>query len=108
MVTTQFAQISMVGKIWMPNATGATTYSPRVVPFGGDCFGDDLEAPERGLPEDWREAIDQWLAMHAGDFQSVIDFAARLPDLSWLPWATEEGEADYMDCMYPSDDDSGD
>ena len=98
-----YANIDVIGRIWMPNTKAAMTYRPRVVPSGADCYGDDLEAPERGLPADWREAIDQWLATHAGDFQMIDDFSAYLPDRSVVPWATEDSELAFYDCFADED-----
>lgn len=34
--------------------------------------------------------------MHSGDLSEVVDFSTPI-----LPWASEESEFFYLDCMYP-------
>src|SRR3990167_621931 len=52
-----------------------------------------------GLPADDRERIAEYLDTAAGDFESVTDFEARLPDGSVIPWARDESECAYYDAM---------
>ena len=50
-----------------------------------------------------REAFAAWINTHAGDFQSVTDFAVYVGD-SVIPWESEEHELTACDCLYPSPD----
>lgn len=90
--------VNVVGTIWMPAITAATSYN--VSWFGGH------PAPE--TREEWEE----WCATHAGDFQSVKDFEViRESGNYWkvereiiIPFANEESELTYWDCVSPVED----
>jgi hypothetical protein len=60
---------------------------------------------EANIGEITRENVEQWLATHAGDFQEIIDFEADLGDAPLLPWANEESEMTFHDCVCPSEED---
>lgn len=54
-----------------------------------------------------RETVEQWLASHSGDFSSVTDFEADLEvgtETVRIPWASEENEMTYLDCMFPPEE----
>lgn len=78
--------IRVVGKIWMPFVTCAMEYPLSAY---------DIE----NIGEFTRENVEQWTATHCGDFQSITDFYATVGDQE-IPWATEEGEMTYSDCMF--------
>lgn len=82
--------VQVVGTIWMPSVTVAMEY---------ELSRHDLE----NIGEFTRENVEQWLASHAGDFQSVKDFYTTAGDIE-IPWASEENELTYSDCMYPQED----
>lgn len=84
------AYIEVVGIMWMPAVTGATKLELRDY---------DLE----NIGEFDRDSVEQWLGTHGGDFQSVKDFHAVCGDVD-IPFASEESELEYMDCMYPCED----
>jgi len=84
------AYVEVVGKIWMPMTTAAYKY---------DLSDYDLE----NIGEFTRENIDAWLGTHAGDFSSIADFHAVCGDTE-IPWANEENEMTFVDCMYPCEE----
>lgn len=54
------------------------------------------------LPQDilpTREAIQDYLGAHAGDFQSITDFAASIDEVE-IPFGTEENEWRYTDITF--------
>ena len=59
---------------------------------------------EENIGEPTRENVDEWLVTHAGDFQEVIDFEADIGDAELIPWADEDNELRFLDCMNPSED----
>lgn len=86
-------RIQVLGHIWQPGfeycATDYTMPDADVAQYGCD-----------------RDAIRNWLDCHAGDFQSLTDFAAYGdgPQAYYpvdIPWANEESEVFYNECMYP-------
>lgn len=83
------AYVEVVGAIWMPTTTAATRY---------ELSGYDLE----NIGEFTRENVDKWLSTHAGDFQSIQDFHAVCGEAE-IPWADEESELTFADCMYPEE-----
>ena len=87
---TRVAYVSVLGKIWMPAVTAAMEYKL-----------DDYAL--RNIGKFTRDNVEQWLAMHAGDFQSIIDFTAQCGD-TMIPWKDEESEYKYVDCMFPDED----
>ena len=78
--------IDMVGVIWMP----AITCAQRI-----DLKSSDIE----NIGEATRENVEQWLALHSGDFQSITDFHAVVGETEIL-WKHEENEWVFDDCMY--------
>jgi hypothetical protein len=87
------SQIQVLGKIWWPyGAVCAMTYSPQP---------DDVRDPDTG--EITRASVDDWLSRHAGDFSEILDFTADIADGDKdivIPWADEENEMTYADCMW--------
>ncbi len=81
--------VRVVGKIWMPAITCAMEYP--LSKYDVDNIG-----------EFTRDNVGQWLCTHAGDFQSIQDFMASVGDKD-IPWATEEGEYAYLDCVFQED-----
>ena len=81
--------VQVIGSIWMPAGTCAMEYT---------LSRHDVES----IGDFTRENVEQWLATHAGDFQSIDDFQATVGD-AWLEWADEESELLYGDCMFPSE-----
>jgi hypothetical protein len=59
----------------------------------------DLEQLRDEQGQITRDDIDCWVSTHAGDFQHVIDFSASIGDEEY-PWAEEESEGLYADCMW--------
>lgn len=89
--------IDVVGKIWMPNVTA----SMRLEPSSYDV--ENMRDEDGAIT---RDSVEDWLGSHAGDFRSVIDFAASIEDGDStidLPWATEDGEFAYLD-TFPCED----
>jgi hypothetical protein len=85
--------VQMVGQIWQPGIICGQekTLSDSDV---DNCRDDDGKIT--------RESVEQWLMTHSGDFQSVMDFHASIeggPNTIDIPWATEEGEMQYYDCV---------
>lgn len=95
---TRVSYIDVIGPIWMPSVDAATRYT---------VSSYDLENMRDGNGKITRDSVQRWLDCHAGDFQSVTDFSASLEDGDEtvdLPWAHEESELTYGDCMYPQED----
>jgi hypothetical protein len=97
--TVRKSEVRVIGTMWMPMSTGATVY--------------DLDSYAVGNARDQagaitRESVQAWLDTHAGDFSNVIDFEASIEDGDVtvdIPWADEDSELTFGDCMYPSEDD---
>ena len=45
-----------------------------------------------------REAIQEWLDTHSGDFQRLIDFSASIEETE-IPWAQESSLDTYLDTI---------
>ena len=90
--------VRVIGTIWMPAATCAMDYT---------LSSGDLENARDDDGKLTRDSVELWLDTHAGDFQHIIDFEADLADGDVdvvIPWATEEGELTYIDCMFPPEE----
>lgn len=83
--------VQVFGRIWMPMVEAALE-----IPL--DRY--DVEnIKEHGDGELTREAVEQWLTTHSGDFSTVIDFNASIGD--WESgWKDEENEIKYSDAMH--------
>lgn len=82
--------IEVIGRIWMPATVAAQTINLSVYDLGN-------------IGELTRDNVESWLATHSGDFQGVDDFHASIG--TWeSPWASEESECTFSDCMYPSEE----
>jgi hypothetical protein len=87
--------IRVVGVIWWPAVTCAKDYELDSHDIG------NIEKPVT------RDTVERWLMLHSGDFQSITDFEADLEidgETVLIPWADEESECTYSDCMFPSED----
>jgi len=82
--------VRVVGRIWMPGVDAAYEYPLSAY---------DIE----NIGEFTRESVEYWLALNTGDFQEVTDFYATVGDAE-IPWAYEESEFQFNDCMYPVED----
>ena len=76
-------QVEVIGHIWQPCGICAMTYSLR------DYDIENIRA--YGADELTRDAVEKWLAVNAGDFQSIGDFHADIDEFD-SPWASEESE----------------
>jgi len=87
--------VAVVGGIWMPpGAICAYDYTL--------TDHDVANIKDRGDGAITRDALDEWLGCHAGDFSSIKDFSASIEDGDEsieIPWATEDGECAYLDCF---------
>lgn len=93
--------VSVIGKLWMPNATAATSIT-------ASSYDVENMRDDEGVID--RDSVEQWLMSHSGDFSRVLDFAASIEDPTsgetiTIDWADEDSEFTYSDCMFPSDDD---
>jgi hypothetical protein len=91
--------VRVVGRIWMPDTTAATTYELRAPYDVDNARGDDGRIT--------RESVARWLDMHARDFASVTDFEASIEDGDEtvdIPWASEESELTFSECMFGDED----
>lgn len=93
--------VQIIGYIWMPSnvlCAQEQTLSE----------SDLANIREYGDGEITREAIEQWITTHAGDFSQVKDFMASFEvgeETLDFPWAQgEDSEMSYCDAMYPSED----
>jgi hypothetical protein len=96
--TVVLSKVRVIGHIWQPGiGTCAMDYS---------LSDYDLENARDEDGNLTRDSVQDWLDKNAGDFQQVEDFEADLEDGDTsvlIPWADEESEMTYNDCMYPDD-----
>lgn len=84
--------VDVLGRIWMPQAL----CSQRITLSAYDL--DNMQNDGAITRED----VEQWLAMHTGDFSNVIDFNASI---EWngetldFPWTSEDNEMAYCDTL---------
>jgi hypothetical protein len=78
--------IQVIGEIWQPGV--------------GPCAMDLTARCTDLLGGFTRDSVQDWLDCHAGDFQIILDFAA-IHGPEEIPWANEESELTYNDCMDP-------
>jgi hypothetical protein len=88
-ITIERNWIDILGVIWLPPITAAMRKDLRQY---------DID----NIGEPTRENVEQWLASNAGDFQAVKDFHAVIGETE-IPWASEENEFAYSDCMEPQE-----
>ncbi|MFZ1059245.1 MAG: hypothetical protein WAP47_08635, partial [Candidatus Rokuibacteriota bacterium] len=86
--TRRIAMIDVVGHIWQ-GQTCAYSYA---------LSDHDL----KGIGTFDRDSFSDWLDTHAGDFESIQDFAAYVGDQS-IAWASEDAECLFINTMYPED-----
>jgi len=92
--------VRVVGRIWMPNVVAAMDYTL-------DGYAMDNARDEDGKLT--RESVERWLDRNAGDFAEIIDFEGDLEDGTThvdIPWADEDNEWTYNDCMFPAEVDA--
>lgn len=86
--------VQVIGKIWQP---GLSTFARE---YKLDSYAlrnmSESETPTRG-------EVERWLGTHAGDFSAIEDFRASIGTYE-IPWANEDSELTFNDCMWPSDD----
>lgn len=93
------SKVQVIGEAWLPSITCAMEYT-----LGGYEL-ENIRAYGDG--EITREAVEHWLSLNAGDFQSVADFRT---DISFddvdivFEWKNEESECIYNDCMFGDED----
>ena len=96
-VSTIINQVQVIGHIWMPNATAAHTYTLSAYDV------ENIRACGDGRLS--RDAVETWLAMNAGDFQSIEDFSVTIGDGDFdSPWSSEDNEMTFFDCTYGDED----
>lgn len=91
--------IEMIGPIWWP--AGAMCAQRK------DLSDYDLDNMRDDEGQITRESVERWLCLNSGDFQHVADFAAYITADDGehvFPWADEESEFTYLDCMSPTED----
>lgn len=96
--TVRKSLVWIVGRIWMP----AIVCSQVLTLSNYDV--ENIRA--HGDGNITRDAVEQWLMSHSGDFQSVLDFAASIEDGGRtidIDWATEDGETLYNDTLSSED-----
>lgn len=102
--TVSVSEVRILGHLWWPMAPLAATCK-QLDPY--DVQNIKGEAAQLGEPAVTREAVEQWLTSNCGDFSEVVDFSASLEvdgQTVDIPWADEDHECDYSDCMYPGED----
>lgn len=82
--------VRVVGGIWQPGV--------------GPCAMErSLSSYDvRNIGEFTRDNVQKWVDRNMGDFQSITDFYATVGDEE-IPWADEENELTFNDCMYGND-----
>jgi hypothetical protein len=53
--------------------------------------------------DNWHDAIEHWVNLNSGDFQSVEDFRADIETSEGnivIEWQSEDSEITYNDCMF--------
>lgn len=89
-VTIERNWIDILGRIWMPPVVCAQRKELSI--YDISCMGMKVnDAPTR-------DEVEQWLLLHSGDFQEVIDFHAVIGETE-IPWKDEENELKFFDCM---------
>lgn len=96
--TVRESYVQVVGSIWMPKVTCGQ--EKILSQYDIDNIRDRVE------PGITRANVEDWLTCNSGDFSSVDDFSASIEDggnTINIPWASEEGEFAYVDCVYTDD-----
>lgn len=89
-----YSFINIVGSLWMPQTTAATTKTLSQY---------DIENMTNENGEIDRDAVELWLCTNSGDFSSVTDFYADIETDKGnviIDWENEENEFVFNDCMY--------
>jgi hypothetical protein len=86
------SEIKVIGYIWLPNVLAAQTIKLSEYDLG------NIEEPVT------RDSVESWLAKHAGDFQTIVDFEADLEFSEGrvqIPWRDGlESECIYNDATF--------
>jgi hypothetical protein len=101
--TTRTSVVRVIGRIWMPSTIAAQAITLSL---------HDVENARDSLGRVTRESVQRWLDSHAGDFAEIADFEASIEvEDEWveggtvdIPWADEESEMIYIDCMSGDED----
>jgi hypothetical protein len=104
------SRVRVIGPIWQPGITAAQEYTLSQYDLENvRAYGEQGEVT-RGWPFT-REAVEHWLSLNTGDFQSITDFCADISfDVDGVPvdivfdWEDEESEFVYHDCMFGDED----
>ena len=89
------SNISVIGPIWWPNGAVCSLE----IPLGSREIE---QIRDYGEGEITRDAVEDWLGCHSGDFQSVTDFRADISageDDYLFDWADPESDAVYLDTL---------
>ncbi|MBF9135275.1 hypothetical protein I0C86_41225 [Plantactinospora sp. S1510] len=90
--------VRVIGRIWQPGHTAGQDIT---------LTSSDVDNARDDNGKITRESVGLWLDSHAGDFAEIIDFEASVEDGDAtidIPWADEESEMTYNDCMCPAED----
>lgn len=82
--------IDVLGVIWMPGVACFYTYTPTVEAVAQYSKSGKIIT---------RDAIQQWLDTHAGDFSSITDFHAEIDGLTF-DWQKEDSADTVADILY--------
>lgn len=96
--TVRVSYVDIIGTLWMPSTTAATRIKVN---------SHDVENMRDDDVQITRDSVEDWLTSHSGDFSRVIDFSASIEDNDTtvdIPWADEDSEFTYNDCMFPDND----
>ena len=97
--------VEVIGRIWMPATTAAMRYDLRDY----DLENIRGESEFRGYADPYdRRAVEHWVAMNSGDFQSVTDFRFSISDSEGRDadgeWTDADNGCTFNDCMYSAED----
>ena len=88
-------EIDILGRLWLPMCKAGQTIKL-------DRY--DIENIKQEDGNITRDSVQNWLDCNAGDFSSIIDFHVDIGDID-IPWNSEENEMEFLDLMFPSEDD---
>ena len=90
--------VRVLGRLWMPRCVAATQLNL--------CASDidNMRGPAARIT---REAVEQWVSSHSGDFSQVLDFSASIEDgdnTVEFSWSSEDNEVSFYECMNSAED----
>jgi hypothetical protein len=98
--------VDVLGRLWMPQCLAATRIALSSYDVANIQGQHDWATDSEGGTID-RDAVEQWLMLHSGDFSEVIDFSASIESGDQtldFDWANEESQFYWQDCMHPVED----